>query len=82
LLAHGQWFSPGTSTTKTGCDDIAEILLKAALNTINQISKNTLNELSVLLPSIHVHFCNNPVYIIKILNHNQKLFFEEEQIIQ
>jgi hypothetical protein len=28
LLAHGQWFSPGTSassTTKTGCHDIAEI---------------------------------------------------------
>jgi hypothetical protein len=36
LLAQGQWFSPGTptaSTTKTGCHDIAEILLKAALNT-------------------------------------------------
>jgi hypothetical protein len=31
LLAHGQWFSPGTpasSTTKTGRHDIAEILLK------------------------------------------------------
>jgi hypothetical protein len=28
LLAHGRWFSPGTppsSTTKTGCHDIAEI---------------------------------------------------------
>ena len=40
LLAHGQWFSPGTlasSTTKTGRHDIAEILLKVALNTINQI---------------------------------------------
>jgi hypothetical protein len=40
LLAHGWWFSPGTpasSTTKTGCHDIAEILLKVALNTINQI---------------------------------------------
>jgi hypothetical protein len=39
LLAHGQWFSPGTpasSTTKTGRHDIAEILLKVALNTINQ----------------------------------------------
>jgi hypothetical protein len=62
LLAHGRWFSPGTpasSTTKTGCydiaeiknqshlrylswlpqfangcDDITEILLKVALNTI------------------------------------------------
>jgi hypothetical protein len=40
LLAHGRWFSPGTtasSTTKTGRHDIAEILLKAALNTIHQI---------------------------------------------
>ena len=39
LLAHGRWFSPGTpasSTTKTGCHDIAEILLKVALSTINQ----------------------------------------------
>jgi hypothetical protein len=34
LLAHSQWFSPGTpasSTTKTGRHDIAEILLKVAL---------------------------------------------------
>jgi hypothetical protein len=39
LLAHGRWFSPGTpvfSTTKTGRRDIAEILLKVALNTKNQ----------------------------------------------
>ena len=39
LLAHGRWFSPGTpasSTTKTGRHDIVEILLKVALNTINQ----------------------------------------------
>jgi hypothetical protein len=36
LLAHGRWFSPGTpasSLTKTGRHDIAEILLKVALNT-------------------------------------------------
>jgi hypothetical protein len=36
LLAHGRWFSPGTptsSTTKTGFHEIAEILLKVALNT-------------------------------------------------
>jgi hypothetical protein len=31
LLAHGRWFSPDTSTTKTGRHDIAEILLKVAL---------------------------------------------------
>jgi hypothetical protein len=49
LLAHGRWFSPGTlasSTTKTGCHDIAEILLKMSLNTINQqikiILRNTI----------------------------------------
>jgi hypothetical protein len=38
LLAHGQWFSPGTpasSTTKTGHHDIAEILLRVGLNTMN-----------------------------------------------
>jgi hypothetical protein len=35
LLAHGWWFSPGTPAsfiTKTGHHDIAEILLKVALN--------------------------------------------------
>jgi hypothetical protein len=40
LLAQGRWFSPGTpasSTTKTGRHDIAEILLKVALNTKIQI---------------------------------------------
>jgi hypothetical protein len=44
LLAHGQWFSPGTltsSTTKTGRHGIAEILLKVALNTKNQIIMET-----------------------------------------
>jgi hypothetical protein len=40
LFAHGRWFSPGTPasyTTKTGRHDIAEISLKVALSTINQI---------------------------------------------
>ena len=40
LLANGLLFSPGTpasSTTKTGRHDIAEILLKVALNTKVQI---------------------------------------------
>jgi hypothetical protein len=31
LLAHGRWFSPVSSTTKTGRHDIAEKLLKVAL---------------------------------------------------
>ena len=39
LLAQGRWFSlgsPASSTTKTRRHDIAEILLKVALNTKNQ----------------------------------------------
>jgi hypothetical protein len=38
-LATGRWFSPGTlvsSTKKTDRHDITEILLKVALNIINQ----------------------------------------------
>ena len=37
LLAHGRWFSPASSTTKTGRRDIAEILLKVALSTKNHL---------------------------------------------
>jgi hypothetical protein len=39
LFAHVRWFSPGTpasSITKTGHHDIAEILLRMALNIKNQ----------------------------------------------
>jgi hypothetical protein len=35
----GQWFFPGItafSTNKTDCHDVCEILLKVALNTLNQ----------------------------------------------
>jgi hypothetical protein len=49
LLAHGRWFSPGTlasSTTKTGRHDIAEILLKVALSTINQIKSKQILKFS------------------------------------
>ena len=50
----GQWFSPGTpvsSTNKTGCHDIAEILLKVALNTINQANQS----INVKLQFYHIH---------------------------
>jgi hypothetical protein len=43
FLSHGRWFSPGTpasSTTKTGRHDIAEILLKVALNHQKSIKSN------------------------------------------
>jgi hypothetical protein len=55
LLAHGRWFSLGTpasSTTKTGRHDIAEILLKVALNTINQIKLNQITTMT-----LHVKYC-------------------------
>ena len=32
LLAHGRWFSPASSTIKTNRHDMAEILVKVALN--------------------------------------------------
>jgi hypothetical protein len=50
LLAHGRWFSPTSSTTKTGSHDIAEILLKVALNHQKSNKKIKLNyRLLVLL---------------------------------
>ena len=39
LHAHRRWFSPASSTTKTARHDIAEILLKVELNTINQSNR-------------------------------------------
>jgi hypothetical protein len=46
LLSQGRWFSPDTppsSTTKTGCHDIAEILLKVALK--HQKINRSINQL-------------------------------------
>ena len=79
LLAHGQWFSPCTpasSTTETGChewhdDDIpvAEILLKVALNTKNQINasrivvnKITYKQKLTMVSWIHTYFYSH-IYI-------------------
>ena len=47
LLAHGRWFSPASSTTKTGRHDIAEILLKVAINTTNQSINQTYHECGI-----------------------------------
>jgi hypothetical protein len=52
VLDHGWWFSPGTpaySTTKTERHDIAEILLKVALNTKNQIKIKSIESSGVRL---------------------------------
>ena len=58
-LATGRWFSPGTpvsSTIKTTCHDITEILLKVALNTINL---NLLSENVILKSQDNVTFNNS-----------------------
>ena len=49
LLAHGQWFSPGTlasSSTKSGRHDVAEILLKMALKHQKSIKSNYICDVS------------------------------------
>jgi hypothetical protein len=59
LLAHGRWFSPGTpasSTTKTSRHDIAEILLKVALDTINK----SINHIYDLLCKLYVAMQYSP----------------------
>jgi hypothetical protein len=48
MVSYGEWFSLGTpasSTTKTGRHDIAEILLKVALNTITSINQTIYTKL-------------------------------------
>ena len=70
LFAHGRCFSPGTpafSTTKTGRHDIAEILLKYALNT--KISTTTkikwiLNGLSVIQIVIQICSYSSSIHLI------------------
>jgi hypothetical protein len=60
LLAYDRWFSPGTptsSTTKTGHHDLAEILLKVALNI-----KKSINQ------SINPSGTNIPPAEVKVIN--------------
>jgi hypothetical protein len=66
-LATGRWFSPGTpvsSTNKTGCHDITEILLKVALNTINQPTNHK---------NVDIYFNYSDYYLLEYLvkNHNE-----------
>ena len=68
-----QWFSPGTpasSTTKTGHHDIAEILLKVALTTINQIKLNQIFNMKCKEP-IHVQ---QESEIVTMMHHRNKKF--------
>ena len=69
MLAYGHWFSPGTpasSTTKTGRNDIAEILLKVTLKhqkSINQI-KFEINDAPTKSLDIKADYKPRPVVCI------------------
>ena len=70
LLAHGRWFSLGTpasSTTKIGHHDIAEILLKVALNTKNQSINHlfTCVNFSFTLKSVFAIFLSTYIKVLK-----------------
>jgi hypothetical protein len=72
LLSHGQWVSlatPVSSITKTGRHDIAEILLKVALSTKNQINQSTPEASMVTMQFIltadsHMH-CRYTLFLVR-----------------
>ena len=82
LLVHDRWFSPGTlasSTTKIDCHDIAEILLKLALNTINKSINQINSNKNVDIFSAHCTcftFWNNLNQV-----HSKSKDWKESQII-
>ena len=67
LLAHGWWFYPGTpasSTTKTGRHELAEILLKVALNTNQSINVPSVDYgfyEFLMAPKVFMNKCYHPV---------------------
>ena len=82
LFAHGWWFFPDTptfSTTKTDRHDIAEILLKLALNTKNQINYKLINSTSTILFSMIFEFMYS-IYKIVVGLKNRKPHFLSHHI--
>jgi hypothetical protein len=82
-LVTGRWFSPGTpfsSTNKTDCHDITEILLKVALNTmtltplllVNLIFEWHVWYFSISCNAAKRHF---PIYSYQFFNHGKLLIF-------
>ena len=72
--ATGRWFSPGSpvsSTSKTDHHDIAELLLKVALNTINQT-----NNLISYYNHHHKHILNDFVNVYSISLITQLIFLK------
>ena len=78
LLAHGRWFSPASSTTKTGRHDIAEILLKVAT------TRNQIKIINVCLGTEMVYYCDLQ-FLRKVFWYhrgNQTPWIEEGQTTQ
>ena len=80
-LAAGLWFSPGlpvSSTNKTNCHDITELLLKVTLNTIKLTTKHNISD---LLLCYRLHNCRQSMHIIdkaESVNHKSlKMFFRQ-----
>jgi predicted benzoate:H+ symporter BenE len=70
LLAHGRWFSPCSSTDKTGRHDIAAILLKVALkhkkSKKNQAQINTKMFYANMILKIKSLYTNIPIFVILV----------------
>ena len=67
-IATGRWFSPGPPVAlinKTDRHDITEILLKVALNTINQTF-----QMRVIL----IYYRNNPIPSLGVIGVNLSVF--------
>ena len=60
LLTHGRWFSPASSTTKTGRHDIAEILQKVRLNNNKSNQNQSINYSWI---TTHLTLNNNQGYM-------------------
>ena len=73
-LATGRWFSPGppvSSINKTDPHDITEMVLKVALNKINQTNKQVVHVLVCRCPSINKcptqEYTNKGLYKVKYI---------------
>jgi hypothetical protein len=74
LLAHGRWFSPASSTTKTGRHDIAEILLKVTLKHQQQkkhidnhdLSSSFMVDVTIMMNILPFNLYNSDIIVITL----------------
>jgi hypothetical protein len=78
-LATGQWLSPSTlvsSTNKTDQYNITEILLKVALNTINQTEPYSLRLSTSLKPGYQMFKGSLPQSVMRLVNVTGKTWYK------